>query len=68
MFSCEQLDHGHVLLRADYKIDCTTDRHRDFQLFAGLMIAVYPIGVPLLFLWAMLPYKAELRDVPTRER
>jgi hypothetical protein len=31
------------------------------------MIAVYPIGVPLLFLWAMLPYAAEFSDVPTRE-
>ena len=31
------------------------------------MIAVYPLGVPLLFLSAMLPYRHELRDVPTRE-
>jgi hypothetical protein len=31
------------------------------------MIAVYPIGVPLLFLWTMLPYAAEFSDVPTRE-
>jgi hypothetical protein len=67
MFSCERFDNGQELLRADYSIDCKTDRHRDFQSFAGIMVAVYPIGVPLLFLWAMLPYRHELRDVPTRE-
>ena len=67
MFSCERFANGQELLRADYSIDCTSDRHQKFQLFAGIMVAAYPIGVPLLFLWAMLPYRSELRDVPTRE-
>ena len=55
------------LLRADLSVDCATDRHKKFQIFAGVMVLVYPIGVPLLFLWAMLPYRDELSDVPTRE-
>ena len=67
MFSCERFDSGQYLLRADYSIDCESDRHQRFQLFAAFMVAVYPIGVPLLFLWALFPYRAELRDVPTRE-
>jgi hypothetical protein len=67
VFACEKFDNGDELLRADYSVDCKDDRHQQFEIFAGVMIAVYPIGVPLLFLWAMLPYAAEFRDVPTRE-
>jgi Leucine-rich repeat (LRR) protein len=67
MFACETFDDGQELLRADYSIDCTSDNHRSFQIFAGIMIAAYPIGVPCLFFFSMLPYAAELSDIPTRE-
>jgi hypothetical protein len=66
MFACETFDNNQELLRADYSIDCTSDSHRSFQIFAGIMIAAYPIGVPCLFFFSMLPYAAELSDVPTR--
>ena len=70
MYDCilvDDPDQTRRFLRADFSIDCATDKHRRFQLFAGAMIGVYPIGIPLLFLWAMLPYRGELRDVAARE-
>ncbi|CAM9682270.1 unnamed protein product [Pylaiella littoralis] len=49
-FTCDELDDvGERYLRADYGIDCDSSRHRAFQIYAGLMILVYPIGIPIAF-------------------
>lgn len=40
-FSCDELeDVGKSYLRADYGIDCDSDRHKAFKLYAGFMILV----------------------------
>ncbi|CAM9283120.1 unnamed protein product [Laminaria digitata] len=49
MFACDSLDDGKLYLRADYCILCTDAKHRALQAFAGFMIVVYPVGIPLLF-------------------
>ena len=54
-------------MRADYSISCDGDTHKRFQNFAGVMIFVYPVGIPVLFFLSLLPHAAELSDVPTRE-
>ena len=48
-FACETLDDGAEYLRADYSIQCTDARHKAFVVYAGIMIFVYPVGVPLLY-------------------
>lgn len=48
-FSCEKLEDGVKYLRADYRIDCDSNKHKSMQLYAGLMIFVYPLGIPLLY-------------------
>lgn len=62
MFACETLDDGIEYLRADYRIHCTDAKHREFEFLAGLMVLVYPIGIPLLY--AVLLF--ERRDVLAR--
>lgn len=63
MFACEGLDDDYEYLRADYRILCTGHKHRALQAYAGIMIAVYPIGIPLFY--TALLYR--LRRVLTKE-
>ena len=49
MFACEVLDDGKSYLRADYRIECDSAKHQALQIFAGFMILLYPVGIPLLF-------------------
>ena len=55
MFACERLDDGNVYFRVDYQILCTDNKHRALQTYAGLMIVVYPVGIPLMY--AVLLYR-----------
>lgn len=48
-FACDKLDDGNAYLRADYRIECDSPRHKAFQIYAGLMIVVYPVGIPLFY-------------------
>ncbi|CAM9217775.1 unnamed protein product, partial [Laminaria digitata] len=49
-FACdEDAVTGESYLRADYSLSCRTDLHMFFQVYAGLMIAVYPVGIPALY-------------------
>ncbi|CAM9614990.1 unnamed protein product [Ectocarpus sp. 12 AP-2014] len=48
-FACETLDDGIEYLRADYRIHCTDTTHEAFEVYAGFMVFVYPVGVPLLY-------------------
>ena len=48
-FVCDSLDDGNEYLRADYRLICTSPKHRAFQIYARCMIAVYPVGIPVLF-------------------
>ena len=49
VFFCESLDDGERYLRADYRISCSSSKHRAMQVYAGLMIFVYPVGIPLVY-------------------
>lgn len=48
-FACETLDDGIEYLRADYRIHCTDAKHKAFEVYAGFMVFVYPVGIPLLY-------------------
>eukprot|EP00903_Cladosiphon_okamuranus_P018351 g16883.t1 len=58
-FACETLDDGIEYLRADYTILCKDAKHKAFEVYAGIMFAVYPIGIPLLYAILLL----QRRDV-----
>ena len=39
----------------DFRVDCQSQRYEDYQLYAGAMVLVYPVGIPLHYatlLWS----------------
>ena len=49
-FACDDtFDDGRAVLAADYSISCKTDRWVGFAAYAGIMVAVYPVGIVCLF-------------------
>jgi hypothetical protein len=58
-FACDRTDddvHTNVTttyLRADYSIQCGTLKHDLYRYYAYLMIAVYPLGIPVMYSWLL---------------
>ena len=53
-FGCDLLeDSGVTYLRADYDLECWTTTHVQFMTYAGIMILVYPVGIPAVFAWVL---------------
>ncbi|CAN0344420.1 unnamed protein product, partial [Laminaria digitata] len=48
-FVCDALDDGNEYLRADYDLQCNTERHKNYELYAASMMCVYPVGIPAVF-------------------
>lgn len=48
-FACEDLDDGKNYLRADYRIECDASKHKAFQVYAGLMVILYTVGIPFFY-------------------
>ena len=49
-FACDYFaDTKQSWLRAYYSISCEADKHTTYKAYAAVMIAVYPIGIPLLY-------------------
>ncbi|CAM9790810.1 unnamed protein product [Scytosiphon promiscuus] len=61
-FACETLDDGVEYLRADYRIHCTDEKHKSFEVYAGFMIVVYPVGIPLLYAILLYQHRDVLSD------
>ncbi|CAM9335907.1 unnamed protein product, partial [Choristocarpus tenellus] len=61
-FACDDLDDGRSLLRADYSLSCNTNRHLMFKIYAGVMILVYPIGIPFLYGVLLFRHRHALRS------
>ena len=65
-FSCEAFDDGRLYLRADYAVECGTDVHGRAESLAWLGIALYPIGISLLYVALLfLARQAILDSKPT---
>ena len=67
MFACDKLDNGKIYLRADYTIECDSDKHRALQIYAGLMIILYPVGIPALYAGLLFSNRRVMRDEKSRE-
>lgn len=61
-FVCDKLDDGNEYLRSDYRIVCNSPRHKGFQLYAGVMIVLYPIGIPLFYVFLLLQKRTLLAN------
>lgn len=62
-FAPDSLDDGNTYVRADYQLLFTTKEHRMYQAFAGAMILVYPVGIPLSLAVWLYRYKNTLKTV-----
>ncbi|CAM9233132.1 unnamed protein product [Scytosiphon promiscuus] len=69
MFACEKLDDGGNYLRADYRITCDSSKHRALQVYAGGMMLLYTVGIPVMYACLLFRDSDVLkRDRPERER
>ena len=62
MFVCDDLDDGSRYLRADYRIQCDSAKHQALQVYAGIMVFFYPVGIPLLYGVLLHKSREVLRD------
>lgn len=58
-FQCSSLDNGDRVLRADFSINCDTAAHQAYQAYAGVMLAIYPFGVPFLYAYLLFRKNGE---------
>ena len=69
-FICTTLDDDSRYLRLDPSIDCNDPTHKLMQVYAGIMIAIWPLGVPMLYMgafWWFWPRISELRRSEMRQ-
>lgn len=68
-FACDKLEDGNNYLRADYRIECDSSKHRAFIGYADFMILLYTVGIPA-FYGVLLFRDSEVlkKDQPDRER
>ncbi|CAN0472731.1 unnamed protein product, partial [Laminaria digitata] len=66
MFACEKLDDGKNYLRADYQIECDSAKHEALQIYAGFMIALYTVGIPVAYATLPLGNREVLADKARR--
>ena len=65
-FDCEEFDDGTRFLMADYSLNCDDAEYSRVSFLAWVAIALYPVGVPLLYLTLLLcARKAILTEQPT---
>ncbi|CAM9648873.1 unnamed protein product [Ectocarpus sp. 12 AP-2014] len=66
-FSCEDLPEiGKSYLRADFRIECDTQRHTLYKAYAGVMVCIYPLGIPAVFLYFLVRQRSRINP-PTDE-
>ena len=66
MFACDDLDDEKSYLRADYRLECNSPKHKALQVYAGLMILLYPVGIPSLYAFLLFSHRHVLRDTQSR--
>ena len=67
MFACDALDDDKYYLRADYRLECDSLKHRVLQVYAGLMIFLYPVGIPSLYAFLLFSHRHVLRNTQSRK-
>ena len=66
-FACRFFDGDYgSFLKVDYSIDCDSEGHKFYEAYAGLMILIYPVGIPLMYFILLYRRRDELD--PGQER
>jgi hypothetical protein len=66
VFPCDSLDDGTTWLKSDYAVSCSNKTHDQYLVFAGVMVLIYPIGIPLSY--ALLLYRRSHKLNPKEDR
>lgn len=66
-FACDDLDTGKSYLRADHSLECYTAKHKIIMAYAGIMIVVYPFGIPFFYALILYRHRGTLKSVERRE-
>jgi hypothetical protein len=63
-FACDLVDDNDPLkvqyLRADYRIQCDTSKHKLYKAYAAIMVIIYPLGIPALYSYLLWSNKHKL--------
>ncbi len=59
-FRCQDFDDGASLLRADLRISCTSPRFATMLVYALVMVAVYPVGIPATLFFVLWRHRRRL--------
>ncbi|CAN0522552.1 unnamed protein product, partial [Scytosiphon promiscuus] len=59
-FSCDELGDGGTYVRADYSLSCLTSSHSSYEVYALVMVCVYPVGIPAVFAWLLARHRHDL--------
>jgi len=43
------VDDGRRVLQGDLDIECDSAEHKAFQVYAAILILVYPVEIPLMY-------------------
>ena len=62
-FVCDPLDFGVTYLRADYDLVCWNETHFKFMKYAGIMVLVYPVGIPAVFAWMLFINRDGIKSI-----
>ena len=66
-FDCDELDDGKSYLRADYSLSCLTARHSWHEVYAYIMVGIYPVGIASAFAGLLVWHRRDLVK-PDREK
>eukprot|EP00455_Lapot_gusevi_P034603 TRINITY_DN381_c0_g1_i1.p1 TRINITY_DN381_c0_g1~~TRINITY_DN381_c0_g1_i1.p1 ORF type:complete len:769 (-),score=306.56 TRINITY_DN381_c0_g1_i1:325-2631(-) len=58
--------YGRRLMDADKTVDCDSSDWRNYAVYGAFMILVYPIGIPLFFLYKIWQYRYPKDGGPSR--
>jgi len=67
---CETLDdhpERHSFLRIDFRVDCKTTFYTIMWWYAVVMIVIYPIGIPLTYIYIFYKNREKLRELQSLE-
>ena len=59
-FGCDELDDGESYLRADYSLSCLTARHSRYEVYAFIMVGIYPVGIAAAFAGLLFWHRHDL--------
>ena len=66
VFPCDDFDDDTSFLRADYSLSCKAPVHKFYFIFGYIMMAVYPLGVPLWYVSSELFKKNNKNKIKCR--